>query len=82
MRTYTEDDLHGFLGICTSKDRLGTIADGIARAETDLRWARGFIEDKDIRERMKILADRMLLLEREAGSIYAELDRIRREVQA
>ena len=82
MRTYTEDELHGWLGICTSKDRMGTIADGIARAETDLRWSRGFIEDKDLRDRMKRLADRMLMLEREAGLIYAELDNLRREVQA
>ena len=31
---------------------------------------------------MKRLADRMLMLEREAGLILAELDNLRREVQA
>ena len=82
MRTYTEDELHGLMGIYTAKDRVGRIADDCARAETDIRWSRGFIEDKDTRDRMKRLADRILMLEREAGLIHAELDNLRREVQA
>jgi hypothetical protein len=80
-RTYSEDELHSFQGIWTAKVMLSRIGDSAARAEADLSWSCGLLKDGDKKDRIKTLARRILMVEREAGNIYAELDRLRREVE-
>ena len=81
-RVYSEDELHALIAIRAARDQMGRIAHECAQADTDVRWSRGFVNDEDTRDRIKALADRIVMLEREAGIILAELDRLRREVQA
>ena len=81
-RTYTEEEVLAIMALVEARNNMGQVAQNAHRAEVEILGARGFIEDKGTRDKLREFADAAVRITLEADRICEALDMIRREAQA